>query len=93
MYAGGQNQKCSLSIRSVLSFLIYPANGNFFRACARIFAVRQGRIGRRVLVAVRKVKPDAALRQKDRVGSENVSVRGFNTGRCGFRQEGRSQIS
>jgi len=39
-----------------------PANGNIFRACARIFAVRQGRIGRCVLVAVRKVKPDAALR-------------------------------
>ena len=55
-----------------------PANGNIYRACARIFAVRQGRIGRRVLVAVRKVKPDAALRQKDRAGAENVSVRGYN---------------
>ena len=51
------------------------ANGNIFRACARIFAVTQGRIGRCVLAAVRKVKPDAALRQKDRAGAKNVSVR------------------
>ena len=41
---------------------VIPANENIFRACARIFTVRQGRIGRCVLVAVRKVKPDAALR-------------------------------
>ena len=39
-----------------------PANENIFCACARIFAVRQGRIDRCVLVAVRKGKPDAALR-------------------------------
>ena len=42
-----------------------------------VFAVRQGRTGRRVLAAVRKAKPDAALRQKDRAGAENVSVRGY----------------
>jgi len=54
-----------------------PANGNIFCACARIFSARQGRIGRCVLAAVRKVKPDAALRQKDRAGAENVSVRGY----------------
>ena len=58
-------------------FYAIPANGNIFRTCARIFAVRQGRIGRRVLVAVRKVKPVSALRQKDRAGAENVSVRGY----------------
>ena len=58
-------------------FFDIPANGNIFRAWARIFAVRQGRIGRGVLAAVRKVKPDAALRQKDRAGAENVSVRGY----------------
>ena len=34
-----------------------------FCVCARIIAVRQGRIDRRVLVVVRNVKPDAALRQ------------------------------
>jgi len=34
-------------------------------------------IDRRVLVAVRKVKPDAALRQKDRTDAENVFVRGY----------------
>jgi len=56
-----------------------PANGNIFRACARIFDVRQERIGRRVLAAVRKVKPDAVLRQKDLAGAENVSVRGYNS--------------
>jgi len=57
---------------------IIPANGNIFRSRTRIFAVRQGRIGCRVLVAVRKAKPDAALRQKDRAGAENVSVRGYS---------------
>ena len=56
-----------------------PANENIFHACARIFVVRQGRIDRRVLVAVCKVKADAVLRQKDRAGAENVSVRGYNT--------------
>jgi len=54
-----------------------PANENIFCVYARIFAVRQGRIDRRVLVAVRKVKPDAALRQKDRADAENVFVRGY----------------
>ena len=42
------------------------------------FSVRQGRLGRRVLAAVRKAKPDAALRQNDRAGAGNVSVRGYN---------------
>ena len=60
--------------------MIIPANGNIFRSRTRIFAVRQGRLGRRVLVAVRKAKPDAALRQKDRAGAENVSVRGYSIG-------------
>jgi len=63
-----------------------PANGNIFRACARIFAVRQGRISRRVLAAVRKAKPDAALRQKNRAGAENVSVRGYRSLRRIFNQ-------
>ena len=60
-----------------------PANENIFCVCARIIAVRQGRIDRSVLVAVRKVKPDAALRQKGRADAENVFVRGYNNGvRC-----------
>jgi len=54
-----------------------PANENIFCVCARIIAVRQGRIDRCVLVAVRKVKPDAALRQIDRADAENVFVRGY----------------
>ena len=58
-------------------FYFIPANGNIFRVCARIFAVRQGMIDRRVLVAIRKAKPDAVLRQKDRTDAENVFVRGF----------------
>jgi len=55
-----------------------PANENIFCVCARIIAVRQGRIDRSVLIAVRKVKPDAALRQKDRADAENVFVHGYN---------------
>ena len=55
-----------------------PANENIFRVCARIIAVRQGMIDHRVLVAVRKVGPDAALRLKDRADAENVFVRGYN---------------
>ena len=69
-----------INIRAVFAFfkmIFIPANGNIFRVCARIFAVRQGRIDRSVLVAVRKVKPDAALRQKDRADAENVFVRGY----------------
>ena len=61
----------------LLIAIAIPANENIFCVCTRIIAVRQGRIDRRVLVAVRKVKPDAALRQKDRADAENVFVRGY----------------
>ena len=61
-----------------MSGRLIPANENIFCVCARIIAVRQGRIDRSVLIAVRKVKPDAALRQKDRADAENVFVHGYN---------------
>jgi len=81
VYADGKEEEFIPRHREVKEGLardiIIPANGNIFRARTRIFAVRQGRIGRRVLVAVRKDEPDAALRQKDRVGAENVFVRGY----------------
>jgi len=70
--------KYALIWRSIFNPDIIPANENIFCVCARIFAVRQGRIDRSVLAAVRKVKPDAALRQKDRAGAENVFVRGYS---------------
>jgi len=71
-------------LKSIREALIIPANENIFRVCARIIAVRQGRIDRSVLVAVRKVKPDAALWQKDRADAENVFVRGYNC-LCGMK--------
>jgi len=40
--------------------------------------LRQGRIDRSVLVAVRKIKPDAALRLKDRADAKNVFVRSYS---------------
>ena len=48
---------------------LIPANGNIFRACARIFAVRQGRIGRRVFATVSEVYAHCFIVVADGIGN------------------------